>query len=106
MAGATIYAGLAREPYDIKDIHTKIGVSLTLIGGLLIIFFVEEPFQALVYSQMALSIQLPITLALQVYLTSSYKVMGEYKNKPLTKWTIIALGIIVTILNVLAIMNL
>lgn len=105
MAGASIYAGLSREPYDIKDTHTKIGIFLTLLGGLIIIFFVKEPFQALIYSQMALSIQLPITLGIQVYLTSSAKVMGEYKNKPLTKWTIILLGIIVTILNILALIN-
>ena len=51
---------------------------------------------------MALSIQLPVTLALQVYLTSQESVMGKYKNRPLTKWTMIALGIIVSVLNVLA----
>lgn len=106
MAGATIFAGMSNEPYDIKDSHTKIGIALTLLGGLLIIFFVSDPFQALIYSQMALSIQLPITLALQVYLTSQARVMGEYKNRPLTMWTMIVLGIIVTIFNVLALMAL
>lgn len=106
MAGATIFAGMSKEPYDIKDLHTKLGIALTLIGGLLIIFFISNPFQALIYSQMALSIQLPITLALQVYLTSQEKVMGEYKNRPLTKWTMIVLGIIVTVFNILALMAL
>ena len=106
MAGATIFAGMSNEPYDIKDTHTKLGIGLTLVGGLVIIFFVADPFQALIYSQMALSIQLPITLALQVYLTSQERVMGEYKNRPLTKWTMIVLGIIVTIFNVLALMAL
>ena len=106
MAGATIYAGMAKEPYDIKDSHTKIGIFITLVGGLLILFFISDPFTALVYSQMALSFQLPITLAMQAYLTSSEKLMGPYKNRPLTKWTIIILGIIVTIFNFLAVMAL
>ena len=106
MAGATIVAGMSKEPYDIKDSHTKLGITLTLLGGLVIIFFISNPFQALIYSQMALSIQLPITLALQVYLTSQERVMGEYKNRPLTKWTMIVLGIIVTVFNVLALMAL
>lgn len=102
MAGGSIYAGIFKEPYDIADKHSKTGVLLTLIGGLLIIFFISDPFQALIYSQMALSVQLPITLALQVYLTSQERVMGKYKNRPLTKWTMIVLGVIVSILNVLA----
>lgn len=106
MAGASIFAGMSNEPYDIKDSHTQIGIALTLIGGLIIIFFVADPFEALIYSQMALSIQLPFTLALQVYLTSQERVMGEYKNRPLTKWTMIILGVIVTVFNILALMAL
>lgn len=102
MAGGTIYAGMFGEPYDIKDKHSKAGVILTLLGGMLIIFFVSNPFEALIYSQMALSLQLPITLALQLYLTSSTQVMGDYKNKPLTKYSMAVLGIIITILNFMA----
>jgi manganese transport protein len=34
----------------------------------------------LILSQVFLSIQLPFTVAIQVYLTSSKKVMGKYAN--------------------------
>ena len=55
----------------------------------------------LIYSQMILSIQLPVTIFLQVYLTSSGKVMGKYKNRTSTKWILYTLGGIVTVLNLM-----
>ena len=48
--------------------------------ALIIIMLVSNPFMGLIYSQMILSIQLPVTIFLQVYLTSSGKVMGKYKT--------------------------
>ena len=59
MAGGSIFAGLYKEPFDIQDSHTKLGVGVTLIGGLIAIFFIKNTFQGLVWSQMLLSIQLP-----------------------------------------------
>lgn len=101
IAGGTIFAGLFGEPYDIKDNHTKFGVSLILILATLGIFLISDPFQGLIYSQMLLSIQLPITVVLQIYLTSSEKVMGSYKNSLFTKTILIAIAIILTILNLM-----
>lgn len=101
MAAGSIFAGIYREPYDIKDSHSRWGVLLSLIMALLIIMLVANPFMGLIYSQMILSIQLPVTIFLQVYLTSSEKVMGKYKNRPSTKWILYILGGIVTILNVM-----
>ena len=101
MAAGSIFAGIYREPYDIKDSHSRWGVLLSLIMALLIIMLVANPFMGLIYSQMILSIQLPVTIFLQVYLTSSEKVMGKYKNRSSTKWILYILGGIVTILNVM-----
>ncbi len=42
----------------------------------------EDPFKGLILSQVFLSIQLPFTIAIQIYLTSSKKVMGKYANSP------------------------
>ena len=50
---------------------------------------------------MILSIQLPITIFLQIYLTSSKKVMGEYKNDRWTKSFLYTIAAIITVLNVL-----
>ncbi len=101
MAAGSIFAGIFREPYDIKDIHSRLGVLLSLVVALLVIMLVSNPFMGLIYSQMVLSIQLPVTIFLQVYLTSSEKVMGKYKNQASTKWVLYILGGIVTFLNIL-----
>ncbi|BCJ99259.1 Nramp family divalent metal transporter [Anaerocolumna chitinilytica] len=101
MAAGTIFAGMFGEPYDIKDRHTKIGVVGILAIATLIIFFIKDPFQGLVYSQMLLSVQLPITVFLQIYLTSSKKVMGKYKNSLLSNIVLWSIAIVLTILNIM-----
>ncbi len=101
MAGGTIFAGMFGETYDIKDRHTKIGVIGILILALIAIFFISDPFQGLIYSQMLLSIQLPITVFLQIYLTSSEKVMGKYKNSIIDRIALWAIAITLTVLNVM-----
>ena len=100
MAAGSIFAGMYKEPYDIKDNHSRLGVAISLIIALTIIFFISNPFKGLIYSQMILSIQLPFTIFLQVYLTSSEKVMGKYKNSTYSKIVLLALGLIVTGLNI------
>jgi manganese transport protein len=105
MAGGSIFAGLYAEPYDIRDSHSKLGVAVSLISALLLIFLVTNPFKGLIYSQMFLSIQLPITIFLQIYLTSSKKVMGIYANTILTRITLLIIGGIVAVLNILLLLN-
>jgi manganese transport protein len=80
MAGGSIVSGMFKEPFNIKDSHTRIGILISLIGALIAIFFIGNPFKGLILSQVFLSIQLPFTVAIQVYLTSSNKVMGKYVN--------------------------
>jgi manganese transport protein len=100
MAGGSIFAGIYKEPYDINDSHTKIGVGITLILATIIIFFISNPFEGLIYSQMLLSIQLPITIFLQIYLTSSKRIMGKYANSVFDKVCLWVVGIIVAALNI------
>lgn len=100
MAAGSIFAGMYNEPYDIKDNHSRVGVALSLVLALGIIMLITNPFQGLIISQMILSIQLPFTIFLQVYLTSSEKVMGKYKNSVFSKITFYLLGAVVTILNI------
>lgn len=100
MTGGIIWAGIFEEPYSIQDKHTKTGVLATLILAVVLILFIGNPFQGLLISQMLLSLQLPVTVFLQLYLTSSSKVMGKYKN---SRWNNILLwgtGILVTVLNI------
>jgi manganese transport protein len=101
MAGGSIFAGIFREPYDIKDRHSWMGVAITYGLAVAVIFFIESPFQGLVYSQMFLSIQLPWTIFLQIYLTSSTKVMGKYANTGLQQIVLWGIGLIVSALNMM-----
>jgi len=100
MAGGSIFAGLFGEPYDIHDSHSRLGVMISLVIALFLIFFIRNPYQGLIISQMVLSIQLPFTIFLQIYLTSSKKVMGKYVNTLTTKIMLIGVGAVVALLNV------
>jgi len=101
MAGGSIFTGFYGEPYDIKDNHTRIGVGATLVSAVLLIFFINDPFKGLVLSQMFLSTQLPFTIFLQIYLTSSKRVMGAFKNSKPDMILLFGIGIIVVALNLL-----
>jgi manganese transport protein len=99
MAGGSIVSGMYKEPYDASDNHSRMGILISLLSALIIIFFIGDPFKGLILSQVFLSIQLPFTVALQVYLTSSKKVMGKYANGRFLKVVLLVIAAIVTFLN-------
>ena len=99
MAGGSIVSGMFSEPYDIKDSHSRTGVLVSLLAALLIIFFIGDPFRGLILSQVFLSIQLPFTVIMQVWLTSSKKVMGKYANSRFMVTILTIIAAIVTYLN-------
>lgn len=99
MAGGTIFSGIFNQSYDIKTKETKTGVLLTMIPAAVVILFISQPFKGLVYSQMLLAIQLPITIFTQIYLTSSEKVMGKYANSRRLNFLLWGIAVIVTGLN-------
>jgi manganese transport protein len=100
MAGGSIVSGMYKEPYDVGDNHSRIGIFISLVGALIIIFFIGNPFKGLILSQVFLSIQLPFTVAIQVYLTSSKRVMGKYVNTPFMIGVLAIIAGIVTFLNI------
>lgn len=105
MAAGSIFSGIFGESYNIKDIHSKVGVILSLGIALMVIFFIDNPFYGLIISQMILSIQLPFTVFLQVGLTSSKKVMGKYANSTWTKWLLYGIAAIVSALNIMLLIS-
>ncbi len=100
MAAGTVSAGIAGEPYDIHDRHSSLGVVGAFAAALVAILFVGDPFSGLVWSQALLSLQLPITVFVQIWLTSSPRVMGRYANGRALKALLVAIGLTVTALNV------
>jgi manganese transport protein len=99
MAGGSIVSGMYKEPYNVRDNHSRIGIIISLVAALLIIFFIGNPFKGLILSQVFLSIQLPFTVAMQIYLTSSKKVMGKYANSRFLIGLLSVIAGIVTFLN-------
>lgn len=105
MAGGSIFAGIFGEAYDVQDYHSWHGVLLTYWLAVAIIIFIDDPFTGLIYSQMALSVQLPWTIALLLYLTSSKRVMGKFANSLRLKIILGTIGIIVIALNVMLLLE-
>lgn len=101
MAAGSIFAGIFGESYHIKDSHSQLGVILSLGVALLAIFFIGNPFKGLLISQMILSMQLPFTVFLQVSLTSSRRVMGDYVNSRWSTFVLYSIATIVSILNIM-----
>ena len=101
MAAGSIFAGMFGESYHIRDTHSQVGVLLSLGVALILIFFIGDPFRGLLVSQMVLSVQLPFTVFLQVWLTSSRRVMGPYANSRWSAGVLYAIAVVVTVLNLL-----
>lgn len=101
MAGGSVFAGIFREPFDMADNHSRIGLAITLLGATGVILLLHDPFSGIFWSQVALSIQLPLTIIPQILLTSSERVMGSYANQRSTKimlWLIAGLLIVLNLL--------
>ena len=99
MAGGTVSSGIAGEGFDIKDRHSRFGIVACFVAALAVIFALQDSFAGLVWSQTFLSMQLPITIFLQVYLTSSKRVMGKYANGRGLRALLLAIALVVTGLN-------
>jgi len=89
------------EAYNIKDRHSRVGMGLTFGLAAVVLLFIGNPFQGLVWSQVALSVQLPVTVFLLLALTSSRKVMGTHANTPFSKVLLFAIAGVITLLNIL-----
>ena len=100
MAGGSVFAGIYREPFDIVDIHSRIGVIVTLVGGFIAILLLRDPFKGILWSQIALSLQLPFTIFPMIWLTSSQAVMGIYANRRYGIIVLLITGLIVVGLNI------
>jgi manganese transport protein len=105
MSGGSIFAGIYGEPFNSSDRHTRLGILLTLMIGALPILILKDTFKGLIISQVLLSIQLPWTIFLQIYLTSSRKVMGSHANSLFGSIVLWVVAAIVTFLNIMLLID-
>jgi manganese transport protein len=101
VAGGSIYAGIFMEPYDPADSHSRSGIFITMIGALIAVFFISDPFKGIIWSQVILSIQLPFTIFSLLFLTSSQKVMAKFANSARDNVLLWCTALIVVILNIM-----
>jgi manganese transport protein len=105
MAGGSIFAGFFGEPLDVTDRHSRAGILITILGGFAIALFLTNPFTGLIWSQIALSMQLPWAVAGLIILTTSKKVMGKYRNGPYARWIYIAITAFIAAMNLLLLLD-
>lgn len=91
MSEANVLTGYLGKPEDIHSKFYRIGLVITSIPAMLIIAIGVDSFKALIWSQVALSIQLPLTIIPLLILARRRNVMGEQANSGVTNivgWTI------------------
>ncbi len=99
LAGGSIFAGYFSEPLDVADSHSRLGIVISIGFAALAVFFLTNPFQGLIWSQVVLSIQLPWTVFGLIALTSSERVMGIHRNAGIEKWLLWGIAALISVLN-------
>ncbi len=101
LAGGTVFTGFLGHEIDPKKWWYRAGILLTAVPAVLLIQVLTDAFQALVWSQVVLSIQLPLTILPLILLTRSRRVMGEFANGRVESVLLYAGGALVIALNLL-----
>lgn len=96
MAGQFILEGFLE--YRLPIWATRL---ITMIPALVIIGMGINALQALIWSQVILSLQLPFTIIPLIWLTRNKKIMGDYVNKKVTTVMISIISIVIIALNIL-----
>ncbi|RYV52718.1 Nramp family divalent metal transporter [Pengzhenrongella frigida] len=94
-AGATIMQGLVH-----RQIPLLLRRLITMIPALLVLGAGIDPTWALVISQVVLSFGIPFALVPLLRLTSDRTLMGANANRPVMRWAMTAIVLIVALLNV------
>ncbi len=105
LAGGTVFTGFLGKEIDPQKTWFRLGVLLTAVPAILLIFVISDSYKALIWSQVVLSIQLPLTIVPLIILTRSRKVMGEYANGWFENLLMYICGGIVITLNVLLLLS-
>lgn len=101
LAGGTVFTGFLGKEIDSTKTWFRGGVLLTAIPAIALIMVVTNAYMTLIWSQVILSIQLPLTIIPLILLTRSRRVMGEYANGRFENLLLYVCGGIIIFLNAL-----
>lgn len=105
LAGGTVFTGFLGKEIDTQKTWFRGGVLLTALPAIIIIMFLSDTYNALIWSQVILSLQLPFTIIPLILLTRSKKVMGEYANGHFENFLLYLCGGIIIFLNILLLLS-
>ncbi len=100
MAEVNVLTAYLGRPENPRSTFYRIGLFVLAIPALAVVASGLDSLKILVYSQVALSIQLPLTIAPLLLLVSDRRVMGRFVSSPMERILAIAAGLVVVVLNV------
>lgn len=101
VSGGTTFSGYLGKETEIESSWFRLGMVLTLVPACLLILVISDTFQALILSQVCLSIQLPLTMLPLALLASSRRIMGKFASGWTENILMLVSGLIVLALNAL-----
>jgi manganese transport protein len=100
MAEANVITGFLGKPEDPRTLLYRISVFITAVPSFLIILLSLNTFRILIFSQVALSIQLPFTLVPLLILCRSRSVMGGFRSNVGEFAAAVVISAIIIVLNI------
>jgi len=99
LAETNVITGFLGRPEDPRTWLYRIALVVTAIPAMVIILMRIDSYKVLILSQVALSLQLPLTIFPLLILVRSKKVMGSFASRPWEFSLGMIIGIGVTLLN-------
>lgn len=101
MAEVNVLTAYLGRPEDPRTKLYRAGLFVMAIPALAVVAAGRDPLQVLIYSQVALTIQLPLTIIPLLWLVFSKKVMGDFRSGPVERILAIAATLALSVLNTL-----
>ncbi len=101
MAEVNVLTAYLGRPENPRSTFYRVGLFVLALPALAVVASGLDSFKILVYSQVALSIQLPLTIAPLLLLAGDRKVMGRFVSGRMEHTLAIAAGVLIVALNVL-----
>jgi manganese transport protein len=101
MAEVNVLTAYLGRPEDPRTKLYRAGLFVMAIPALAVVAAGRDPLQVLIYSQVALTIQLPLTIIPLLWLVFSKKVMGDFRSGPVERILAITATLALSVLNTL-----
>jgi manganese transport protein len=101
MAEVNVLTAYLGRPEDPRTKLYRIGLFVLAVPALAVVAVSGDPLKVLIYSQVALTIQLPLTILPLLWLVFSKKVMGEFRSGKAERTLAILATVVLTALNTL-----